>query len=106
MQHFSELNLCPALRHNLEKNEFVTPTPVQAQAIPPLLEGRDVVATAQTGYDAGVLTQQFDPDVVILDFKLPDINGNVVCKTIRQNPELADIKILIISGVASPALMR
>ena len=49
MQHFSELNLCSALRNNLAKNEFVTPTPVQAQAIPPLLEGRDVVASAQTG---------------------------------------------------------
>jgi ATP-dependent RNA helicase RhlE len=49
MKHFSELNLCPALRNNLAKNEFITPTPVQAQAIPPLMEGRDVVATAQTG---------------------------------------------------------
>ena len=49
MQQFSELNLCSALRNNLDKNDFVTPTPVQAQAIPPILEGRDVVATAQTG---------------------------------------------------------
>jgi ATP-dependent RNA helicase RhlE len=49
MKHFSELNLCPALRNNLAKNEFVVPTPVQAQSIPPLMEGRDVVATAQTG---------------------------------------------------------
>ena len=46
MQHFSELNLCSALRSNLDKNEFVTPTPVQAQAIPPIMAGRDVVATA------------------------------------------------------------
>lgn len=37
------------MQNNLSKNGFVTPTPVQAQAIPPLLEGRDVVATAQTG---------------------------------------------------------
>lgn len=49
MDHFSELNLCTALRTNLSKNNFVIPTPVQAQAIPPLMEGRDVVATAQTG---------------------------------------------------------
>ena len=49
MTHFSELNLCTALRNNLEKNNFVIPTPVQAEAIPPLMEGRDVVATAQTG---------------------------------------------------------
>ena len=33
----------------LEANQFKTPTPVQAAAIPPALEGRDVLATAQTG---------------------------------------------------------
>ena len=49
MNDFSELNLCSALRNNLAKQNFVTPTPVQAEAIPPAIEGRDVVATAQTG---------------------------------------------------------
>lgn len=66
-------------------------------------DGRFEVATAQTGYDAGVLTQQFRPDVVVLDYLLPDINGTVVCKTIRQSPDLSRIKILVISGVADPA---
>jgi ATP-dependent RNA helicase RhlE len=33
----------------LNANKFETPTPVQASAIPPALEGRDVLATAQTG---------------------------------------------------------
>jgi len=66
-------------------------------------DGRFEVASAQTGYDAGVLTQQFRPNVVVLDFMLPDINGNVVCKTIRENPELSDIKILVISGMVNPA---
>ena len=61
------------------------------------------VATALTGYDAGVITQQFHPDIVVLDYLLPDINGNVVCKTIRENPELSQIKILIISGMVNPA---
>jgi ATP-dependent RNA helicase RhlE len=49
MNQFSELNLCSALRDNLKRNCFVTPTPVQAEAIPPAMAGRDVVATAQTG---------------------------------------------------------
>ena len=66
-------------------------------------DGRFEVATAQTGYDAGVMTQQFKPDVVVLDYMLPDINGNVVCRTIRENPELSRIKILIISGVVNPS---
>lgn len=33
----------------LDANKFINPTPVQAGAIPPALEGRDVLATAQTG---------------------------------------------------------
>lgn len=37
------------LQSNLAKHNFVQPTPVQSKAIPPALEGRDVVATAQTG---------------------------------------------------------
>jgi ATP-dependent RNA helicase RhlE len=49
MKIFSELPLCAALQENLARNHFVTPTPVQAQAIPPALQGRDVLATAQTG---------------------------------------------------------
>jgi len=66
-------------------------------------DGRFEVATARTGYDAGVLTQQFRPDVVVLDYMLPDINGNVVCETIRRNEGLSHIKILVISGVVNPA---
>ena len=49
MNQFSEFPLCSALQSNLKRHLFVDPTPVQAQAIPAALEGRDVVATAQTG---------------------------------------------------------
>jgi ATP-dependent RNA helicase RhlE len=37
------------VQERLAKLEFVTPTPVQAAAIPPAMEGKDVLATAQTG---------------------------------------------------------
>jgi ATP-dependent RNA helicase RhlE len=49
MNKFSELPLCALLQSNLLKHGFVQPTPVQNEAIPPALAGRDVVATAQTG---------------------------------------------------------
>lgn len=65
-------------------------------------DGRFDVRTASTGYDAGIMTEQFRPDLVLLDFKLPDINGNVVCRTIRDNPSYEHIKIIAISGVADP----
>lgn len=59
------------------------------------------VRTANTGYDAGLITEQFRPDLMILDYMLPDINGNVVCKTVRQNNDLAEMKIIIVSGVVN-----
>jgi ATP-dependent RNA helicase RhlE len=49
MTTFSELPLSSALQQKLAAAQFVTPTPVQAQALPPALEGKDVLATAQTG---------------------------------------------------------
>jgi len=62
-------------------------------------DGRFEVKTAASGYDAGVLTQQFRPDLILLDYMLPDVNGSVVCRTIRKNPEFENIKIIIVSGV-------
>jgi ATP-dependent RNA helicase RhlE len=49
MNKFSELPLCALLQSTLMKHGFVQPTPVQSEAVPPALAGRDVVATAQTG---------------------------------------------------------
>lgn len=65
-------------------------------------DGRFHIRTASTGYEAGIITEQFRPDVVLLDFKLPDINGTAVCRTIRSNPAFEHIKIIVISGVADP----
>jgi len=86
IQHFSDLKLCSALRTNLDKNQFVTPTPVQAQAIPPLLEGRDVVATAQTGTGK------------TLAFSIPLVEG------LAAVPRTKSIKALILSPTRELAI--
>lgn len=64
-------------------------------------DGRFEVRTASTGFDAGVLAGEFQPDVIILDYMLPDINGNVMCRTVRSNPNLEHVKIIIVSGVVN-----
>ena len=46
---FQSLGLSEAGVHQLEKLGFTTPTPIQVQAIPELLSGRDVVGQSQTG---------------------------------------------------------
>ncbi len=66
--------------------------------------GRDdrfEIKTAGTGYDAGLMTEQFKPHLVLLDYMLPDINGNLVCERIKSNPDLGDTKIIIMSGVVN-----
>ena len=62
-------------------------------------DGRFEVKSTGSGYEAGLLTEKFRPDVLVLDYLLPDINGNVVCQTVRSNPDLAATKIIIVSGV-------
>ena len=49
MQNFSELQISNYTKERLSLANFATPTPVQAAAIPQALEGKDVLATAQTG---------------------------------------------------------
>jgi len=46
---FSSLKLNPALLSAIRELGFVRPTPIQAEAIPPAVAGRDVLACAQTG---------------------------------------------------------
>jgi excisionase family DNA binding protein len=62
-------------------------------------EGGFEIRTASSGYEAGMITQQFRPDLILLDYMLPDVNGNVVCQTIRKNPEFENTRIIIVSGV-------
>ncbi|NHQ72946.1 DEAD/DEAH box helicase [Roseovarius gahaiensis] len=49
MIKFSELNLNPKVLKAIEEAGYTEPTPIQAGAIPPALEGRDVLGIAQTG---------------------------------------------------------
>src|SRR5207253_4228590 len=46
---FDELNLAPELVRNVAALGYVIPTPIQQQAIPAALEGRDVLGRAPTG---------------------------------------------------------
>ena len=47
--NFEELNLAPAIVQAVLEQGYTTPTPIQAEAIPAVLAGRDLLAGAQTG---------------------------------------------------------
>jgi excisionase family DNA binding protein len=62
-------------------------------------DGRFDVKTANNGFDAGMLTKEFRPDLVVLDVMLPDINGKEVCQRIRADETLEGVKVICISGM-------
>ena len=54
---------------------------------------------ASDGFEAGRLLQKSRPDLVILDVRMPRMDGFQVCKLIKSDPDLSHIKILAISGI-------
>ena len=46
---FKSLNLLPSILTQVEAKGYINPTPIQVQAIPPLLEGKDLLGIAKTG---------------------------------------------------------
>lgn len=49
------------------------------------------------GFEAGI-AKEFQPDLIILDILLPDIDGRKVCEYIREMPEMSHVAILGMSG--------
>ena len=74
MTDFRTLPLKPALLASVEALGYTEMTPVQAQSLPPMLQGRDVIAQAKTGSGKTAafglsLLQSLDVDTIRLDRK-------------------------------------
>jgi CheY-like chemotaxis protein/phosphoribosyl 1,2-cyclic phosphodiesterase len=61
--------------------------------------------TAGDGQEALELALAARPDLVLLDLTMPHLDGLEVCRRLRQEPGLADLPIIILSGSASEANM-
>ena len=55
-------------------------------------------ATASDGYETGVKIVKFEPDLVILDLIMPNMNGFEVCEKIKSSKETDHILVLVITG--------
>jgi len=82
---FSSFNLHPKIAAGVKALGYTTPTPIQVQAIPPVLEGKDVMGLAQTG--TGKTAAFVLP---ILERLLPGPRGRVRSLIIAPTRELAE----------------
>ena len=74
--------------------------PYYLDIIPSVLSGEAdyEVLTASTGFDAGAMVVEHNPQVVILDIHLSDMDGRMVCERIKGRAETHNTRILGISG--------
>ena len=59
-------------------------------------------STASDGFEAGRLVATFRPEVVILDLRMPGLDGFQVCKTIKADPETAATMVIAMTGYHTP----
>jgi excisionase family DNA binding protein len=67
------------------------------------VDDRAEIATALNGFTAGSLVKSFRPQVVILDLKMPGLDGFEVCKMIKTDPSSSDTTVLGITGYHTAA---
>ena len=56
------------------------------------------VFTAKTGYDAIEIAKKEQPDLIILDVMLPDLNGRVVCRILKEDESTAKIPVIFLTA--------
>ncbi len=63
-----------------------------------LTEAGYVVSVENASRSAAAKARQFKPDVVLLDIMMPDMDGYQTCQAIKQDPELANVPIIFLTG--------
>jgi len=58
--------------------------------------------TAADGFEAGRLVVTFRPDAVLLDLRMPGLDGFQVCRTIKADPETATTIVIAMTGYHTP----
>lgn len=62
-------------------------------------DGRFEVRSVNNGFGAGMMIKEFQPDMIVLDVMLPDINGMEVCSLVRRDKAMDSVQIICISGM-------
>ena len=81
---FDKLNLILPIREALKTKGYITPTDIQVQAIPPLLEGKDLLGCAQTG--TGKTAAFAIPILQILSGEQRDLKNSKTIKALILTP--------------------
>ena len=60
------------------------------------------VATAESGFQAGIKVSNWIPDIILLDMLMPEMNGFEVCKQLKSDEKTKDIPIIAVTVLKDP----
>lgn len=60
-----------------------------------------VTEVAENGFEAGLKVKSFQPNVVLLDIMMPELNGFQVCELLKDDPTTKSIRIIAMTGYPS-----
>ena len=67
-----------------------------------LASDRYRILEASSGIEAFNLIRDEHPQLVLLDVRMPDIDGLEICRRVRSDPDLADVAIVMLTGNNAP----
>ena len=73
-----------------------------AETMREVLEEDFAVDVAENGSEAVACAQDRHPDVVVMDARMPKMNGLDACRALRDNPETADLPIIVVTAGREP----
>jgi two-component system, OmpR family, alkaline phosphatase synthesis response regulator PhoP len=83
-----------------------TPDLREAMALLLRTDGHDVVVAENGRAALEVIAQGPRPDVALVDLLMPEMDGPSFVERLRGDPELAAIRIVVVTAVASPHVQR
>lgn len=67
-------------------------------------DGYDIAGHANTGKEGIDMANEYDPDIITLDYMLPDMNGKEILEKIKHNGSHS--KVILISAISDPLVMN
>ena len=69
------------------------------------IRGFDIV-TAKSAIEAGLELSSKKPDLILMDIKMPGIDGLQACAAIKKNPDTANIPVMVVSAISEDAQVK
>ncbi len=63
-----------------------------------------IIREAVDGFQAGTAMAEFHPDLVMLDYAMPGMNGASVCRQIKSSAAYAEIRVVALTGFADASI--